>query len=229
MGADESRGGVEPQGGVIMKLIGWMPGLLLGIGAAASAVAGAQRSVPLRAALENVVPREIQGFRGTDQVVSEEEQRVAGMDEYLLRNYARAGGADAGFSVYVGYYQHQTRGHTIHSPRNCLPGAGWEALTSGSTTVKTKDGDVQVTRYLLQRENERAVVLYWYQGRGRIESSEYAVKLQLLRDAALRRRSDEALVRVVVPIATGENEALAVATAVASQLIPAVDEALPTW
>jgi EpsI family protein len=206
-----------------------MPALLLGMGAAASAVAGAQRSVPLRAPLENVVPREIQGFRGTDQVVSEQEQRVAGMDEYLLRNYSRAGGAGAGFSVYVGYYQYQTRGHTIHSPKNCLPGAGWEALTSGTTTVETQDGPVHVTRYLLQRENERAVVLYWYQGRGRIESSEYAVKLQLLRDAALRRRSDEALVRVVVPIATTEEDALAMAASIASQLIPAVDLALPSW
>jgi EpsI family protein len=206
-----------------------MPALLLGIGAAASALAGAQRSVPLRAALGDVVPLEIAGFHGTDLTVSEQEQRVAGMDEYLLRNYARAGGAGAGFSVYVGYYQHQTRGHTIHSPKNCLPGAGWEALTSGTTTVATQGGAVQVTRYLLQREKERAVVLYWYQGRGRIESSEYAVKLQLLRDAALRRRSDEALVRVVVPIATTEEDALAMAASIASQLIPAVDLALPSW
>lgn len=212
-----------------MKLIAWMPALLLGIGAAASAVAGAQRSVPLRAALDNVVPREIQGFHGTDLVVSEQEQRIAGMDEYLLRNYTRAGGSGTGFSIYVGYYQYQTRGHTIHSPKNCLPGAGWEALTSGTTTVATTDGAVQVTRYLLQRENERAVVLYWYQGRGRIESSEYAVKLQLLRDAALHRRSDEALVRIVVPIATDEDDALAMAASIASRLIPAVDEALPSW
>jgi EpsI family protein len=212
-----------------MKLTVWMPAVLLGIGAAASAFSGGQRGVPLRASLENVVPREIQDFHGTDRVVSEQEQRVAGMDEYLLRNYSRAGGAGGGFSIYIGYYQYQTRGHTIHSPKNCLPGAGWEALTSGTTTVETPDGAVRVTRYLLQRENERAVVLYWYQGRGRIESSEYAVKLQLLRDAALRRRSDEALVRVVVPITTGEDDALAMAAGIAAHLIPAVDQALPTW
>jgi EpsI family protein len=161
--------------------------------------------------------------------VSEQERRVAGMDEYLLRSYAGADSTSAGFSIYVGYYQHQARGHTIHSPKNCLPGAGWEALTSATAAVPIAGASVQVTRYLLQRNDERAVVLYWYQGRGRVENNEYVVKWDLLRDAALRRRSDEALVRVVVPIATGESEALAVATAVASQLIPAVDEALPTW
>lgn len=212
-----------------LKIMAWLPAILLSAGAAASAGAGAQRSTPLRARLADVTPLEMQGLRGVDQTVSEQERRVAGMDEYLLRSYAGADSTSAGFSIYVGYYQHQARGHTIHSPKNCLPGAGWEALTSATAAVPIAGASVQVTKYLLQRNDERAVVLYWYQGRGRVENNEYVVKWDLLRDAALRRRSDEALVRVVVPIATGENEALAVATAVASQLIPAVDEALPTW
>lgn len=212
-----------------LKIMAWLPAILLSAGAAASAGAGAQRSTPLRARLADVTPLEMLGLRGVDQTVSEQERRVAGMDEYLLRSYAGADSTSAGFSIYVGYYQHQARGHTIHSPKNCLPGAGWEALTSATAAVPIAGASVQVTKYLLQRNDERAVVLYWYQGRGRVENNEYVVKWDLLRDAALRRRSDEALVRVVVPIATGENEALAVATAVASQLIPAVDEALPTW
>ena len=212
-----------------LKIMAWLPAILLSAGAAASAGAGAQRSTPLRARLADVTPLEMQGLRGVDQTVSEQERRVAGMDEYLLRSYAGADSTSAGFTIYVGYYQHQARGHTIHSPKNCLPGAGWEALTSATAAVPIAGASVQVTKYLLQRNDERAVVLYWYQGRGRVENNEYVVKWDLLRDAALRRRSDEALVRVVVPIATGESEALAVATAVASQLIPAVDKALPTW
>jgi len=214
---------------VKLKIMAWLPAILLSAGAVASAGAGAQRSMPLRARLADVTPLEMQGLRGVDQTVSEQERRVAGMDEYLLRSYAGADSTSAGFSIYVGYYEHQARGHTIHSPKNCLPGAGWEALTSATATVPIAGASVQVTKYLLQRNDERAVVLYWYQGRGRVENNEYVVKWDLLRDAALRRRSDEALVRVVVPIATGESEALALATAVASQLIPAVDEALPTW
>jgi hypothetical protein len=69
-------------------------------------------------------------------------------------------------------------------------------------------------------------VLYWYQGRGRGASNEYRVKWDLLRDAALRRRSDEALVRVVVPVRSGEDAA-ALAVRVAETLAPAVAEALP--
>lgn len=207
----------------------WAPAVLLCIGVVASAGAGAQRTMPLRAPLADVVPGEIDGRHGVDQTVSENEQRIAGMDSYVLRNYASSDPAHAAFSVYVGYYEYQTRGHTIHSPKNCLPGAGWEPLTSGTAMVATADGPVQVTSYLLQRDEERAVVLYWYQGRGRVENNEYAVKWQLLRDAALRRRSDEALVRVVVPVTTDEAQALTFATTVAAQLMPRIDEALPTW
>jgi hypothetical protein len=70
-------------------------------------------------------------------------------------------------------------------------------------------------------------VLYWYQGRGRVESNEYRVKWNLLRDAALKNRSDEALVRIVVPAKTTVDAALREAADVAKVLVPAVAQALP--
>ena len=109
----------------------------------------------------------------------------------------------------------------------CLPGAGWEALTATTVAIPTATGSVPVTRYLLQREGEQALVLYWYQGRGRVEANEYRVKWNLLRDAALRRRSDEALVRIVVPVTESEAPAQSLAVAAAEVLIPAVAQALP--
>lgn len=204
----------------------WIPVVLLSLGVAASAGSGVQRTMPLRAPLGDVVPLHIDGLAGTDQTVSENEQRIAGMDQYLLRSYTSADPARAGFSVYVGYYEYQTRGHTIHSPKNCLPGAGWEPLTSSVATVTTAAGAVEVTRYLLQRNDERAVVLYWYQGRGRIENNEYAVKWHLLRDAAFRRRSDEALVRIVVPVIESEDASTATATRIAAIVMSGVSLAL---
>jgi EpsI family protein len=176
------------------------------------------------------MPAQLHGLSGVDQTISEKERRVAGMDDYLLRSYgsaAAAGAAATTFSVYVGYYEKQARGHTIHSPKNCLPGAGWEALASTTATVVTAAGTVEVTKYLLKRKEQRAIVLYWYQGRGRVEANEYRVKWNLLRDAALKRRSDEALVRVVVPVTQSEDKALEVATNVATDLIPALSRALP--
>jgi EpsI family protein len=204
----------------------WWPALLLTVGMAASVSARAQRTIPLSGDLGQVLPRELFGMRGVDLEVSAAEQRVAGMDSYLMRSYS-GGAAASAFSVYVGYYETQAQGNSIHSPKNCLPGAGWEALTSAPATVHTPQGPVRVTKYLLKRNDERAVVLYWYQGRGRIEANEYLVKWNLLRDAALRRRSDEALARIVVPVTTTEDAALDLAGRVATMLIPALGKALP--
>jgi EpsI family protein len=132
--------------------------------------------------------------------------------------------------VYVGYYDRQLQGKTIHSPKNCLPGAGWEAVSAGERTLSTALGPVKVNRYVLVNKQQRALVYYWYQGRGRVESNEYRVKLELLRDSALRGRSDEALVRVVVPLRTADDEAAAgeLGARVSAQLIPQVAEVLPS-
>ena len=58
-----------------------------------------------------------------------------------------------------------------------------------------------MNRYVLKNGAATAVVYYWYQGRGRVVANEYAVKWNLLRDAAVAGHTEEALVRVVVPVA----------------------------
>jgi EpsI family protein len=134
------------------------------------------------------------------------------------------------FSIYVGYYDHQTQGKTIHSPKNCLPGSGWEALAQAERQVPTPGGRETVNRYLLQNGQERALVFYWYQGRGRVAANEYRVKWELLRDAALTGRSEEALVRIVIRLRPDRNEEQAerLATRVAGELIPSVFAVLPS-
>ena len=213
------------------KLLTWAPATILALGALFTVAVDGQRSMELRSPLNTTIPREIHGQKGIDLKVSKAEQRVAGMSSYVLRAFSPNGDqqdqAQSSFSVYVGYYAQQMRGQTIHSPKNCLPGSGWEALTSRPAVIATAGGPVTVNRYILQRKKQRALVLYWYQGRGRVESNEYQVKWNLLRDAATKRRSDEALVRIVVPVQTTEEAAYELASRVATSLVPAVTEALP--
>jgi len=210
-------------------VVAWAPALLLAVGAVFTVGVDLQRALPLRAPLGTALPTEIAGLRGTDVVLSEAEVRVAGVTDYLLRNYEPADSLSGAvpFSVYVGYYDSQTQGKTIHSPKNCLPGAGWEALASTSVTVAAPEGPVRVNRYLLQNGDAQALVLYWYQGRGRVESNEYVVKWDLLQDAALRQRSDEALVRIVVPVRGDIAPAFETASRTAHVVIPAIYQSLP--
>jgi len=184
----------------------------------------------------SAITRTIIGYESKDFVIDSAERVIAGMSDYIQRTF----GPDTAplFSVYVGYYDRQVQGKTIHSPKNCLPGAGWEPLSSEQVPVPG-GGAGTVNRVLLANKNVRALVYYWYQGRGRIASSEYGVKWDLLRDAALYGRTEEALVKIVVPVndavlGTGTiddaavREADALAMRVAAELAPAVDRVMPS-
>ena len=118
-----------------------------------------------------------------------------GVDEYLTRFYSRPG--EGVVHLYVGYYQSQAEGNSIQSPKNCLPGAGWQPISSGETQIPVGSGEaVKVNRYLIQKGRERQMVLYWYQSHGRVVASEYWAKLYLVMDAIQMNRTDGALVRV---------------------------------
>jgi len=185
-----------------------------------------QRARPLRASLGSSMPHHVAEYEAHEDTVSAEELRVAGMTSYLLRSYTAPDSVEpAGFSLYIGYCARQAEGNTIHSPKNCLPSSGWEPLASRTAVIALPIGSVTVNRYLIQNGPQRALVLYWYQGR--VEADEFAVKWQLLRDAVLRRRSDEALVRLVVPIADSEDRAFATASHVATIVGEALSRALP--
>ena len=212
----------------------WLPALVLCVGSVANLGTGAQRTKELRMPLAAAIPTTIDGAWGADLAISEQEQKVAGMTNYLMRAYFQHAGAPGAqnpleFTVYVGYYSRQEQGRSIHSPKNCLPGAGWEELRSSRVYLQTPAGRVPVNEYLLQNGPEQAVVIYWYQGRGRVQANEYAVKLDLVRDLALRHRSDEALVRVLVPVTSaGTEAAVQRALRIAGGLVPAAYRALPS-
>ena len=121
-----------------------------------------------------------------------------GVDDYVNRLYANSG---AYVGVYAAYYESQRQGNTMHSPLNCLPGAGWQPISRSELNIGLSDGSsIVVNRYIIQKGLDRQVVLYWYQSHGRVVSSEYAGKVYLVYDSIRLNRSDGGMVRVVSPI-----------------------------
>jgi EpsI family protein len=179
-------------------LRGWLPTGILAIGCLTLVAAKRQTPMPLLRPLGEVVPPRILGATGVDLPIAAEERKISGVSNFVLRVFGEASSAIR-FSIYVGYYEAQLEGKTIHSPKNCLPGAGWEPVASARIRLEVNGYSFPVNRYVLAKGNNQAVVYYWYQGRGRISANEYLVKWEQLRDRALAGRSDEALVRVVVP------------------------------
>lgn len=148
---------------------------------------------------------------GGDDRFDPQTESVLRADDYLLRNFQSQDGRFASF--YVGYYATQRNGATYHSPLNCLPGSGWNMSNPGIIVIKPTNGRpaFEANEYLIQNGNEKQLLVYWYQGRGRAVASEYWGKVYTVMDSLRRRRSDGAMVRVTVPV--GESEAAAVASA----------------
>lgn len=209
--------------------LAWAPAIVLCAGAVLSFWVGEPRSVDLRLPLDHL-PESLAGAASRELPLSPEELAANGASTYLYRAYESAAGGEA-FSLYVGYYASQRQGRTIHSPKNCLPGSGWEPLEARIVNLPAGGNEVPVNRYVLANGGSRAVVYYWYQGRGRVAADEYQVKWQLLRDAALTRRTEEALFRIVVPLSDAVTEAQAdqVAADAIATLVPAAWALLPAY
>lgn len=205
----------------------WLPGGLLAAGCLLNGTLLARRagSTPLAAPIESVAITSL-GVAGTDISISDDEKRVAGMTAFILRGYQSPGRPY--YSIFVSYYDEQRQGKSIHSPKNCLPGGGWEPVESAAITIPSSSGPVTVNRYRLVKDGQSAVVYYWYQGRGRVAHDEFRVKYELLRDAALHGRTEEALVRIFVQV-RGDDVAGAdaVAREAAFPLVADVNRVVP--
>lgn len=207
------------------KATPWVPAGILAAGCALMVTVGGQRPRHLVAPLSSL-PLEVEGFVARDLTIDPAELRVAGPHDYLMRLFQDS--TRTRLSLYVGFYEQQRQGKTIHSPKNCLPGAGWEPVQAGVRTVETSRGPITINQYLIAKGNAQALVYYWYQGRGRVEANEYRVKLDMVRDAAISRRSDEALVRIVVPVEQARSDAEKLGDAAVRRLYPALAAVLPS-
>lgn len=145
--------------------------------------------------------------------------------DYLLRNYIDAQGQVC--ALFAAYFGLQVEGAIIHSPRHCLPGAGWRIMSRDLVEVPSPQGPRPVNHLVIGQALDRMSVLYWYQGRGRVEANEYLDRLFLVLDGLRRQRTDGALVRLTSPLASGDARVLTAQIQMAEALIPALERLLP--
>jgi EpsI family protein len=163
-----------------------------------------------------------------DVPIEKEVQDVLLADDTLNRIYVRPDNLAA--FLFIAFFRTQRSGQAPHSPKNCLPGSGWEALESEPLTIEVpgRDKPIETNRYLVARGEEKSVVLYWYQSHNRIIAGEFAAKFWLIADSIKYHRSDSALVKIVVPVRDGDSTgATREATEFVKAVFPALSKQLP--
>lgn len=185
--------------------------------------------VQVKRSLLKEFPAQVGDWRqnGMGERFDRQTEEILNAQDYLLRTYTAPGGEVA--SMFVGYYGNLEFNTNWHSPTVCLPGSGW-VITPQEPVQITPAGQTRSFKsnyYIVQKNDERSLMLYWYQGRGRFLTDGFWTKVYTSLDALNRHRSDGAIVRVVVPIKSSEREALAAAQSFAAELVPLLSPFVP--
>jgi EpsI family protein len=151
-----------------------------------------------------------------DQTLDPHTLKALDPTAYLSRTYQKAGSQ---LGLFIAFYAQQRAGESMHSPKHCLPGSGWEIWKHDSATVPVNGNAVEINKYSIQNSGTRLLMFYWYQSNSRIVASEYVGKILLARDTVLTGHTAGSIVRIMLPDAPGADKE---AVAFASTLIPEV-------
>jgi EpsI family protein len=171
------------------------------------------------------VPRQLDSRTAMDVPIDQETLDVLGAGDFMSRLYV---GDGPPVGLFIGYFPSQRTGVTIHSPKHCLPGAGWVFESSQYVDLKDRDGKShRVGEYIISNGESRQFVIYWYQAHGRSVANEYMAKVYMVADAMRMNRTDGALVRVITQI--DAQDGLAGAKARAEQFTAQLAPMLPRF
>jgi EpsI family protein len=207
----------------------WIVAALLAGTALLLAARGDTDVIPVSEPLAQV-PRSISGWTSRDIHIDQQTLEVLGAGDFLSRLYASPENETAPIGLFIGYFPTQRTGVTIHSPKHCLPGAGWVFESSKYVDLPDASGKKhRVGEYIVANGMNRQFVIYWYQAHGRSVANEYMAKLYMVSDAVRLNRTDGALVRVTTPIGPDDDVSAARARAegFTAQLAPMLPRFIP--
>jgi EpsI family protein len=173
-------------------------------------------------------PERIGPWVGTDVTIPKADLIVLGPGFFLERRYNAPNKLP--IDLFLAYFPKQTTGDQIHSPKHCLPGAGWSPFYSTVLHIPWgHDQLLDANYYALELGSDREVVLYWFQSHGRTTASEYWEKFYLIADALRTNRTDGALVRVITGLTDRETLASAEqrTLAFAERILPLLGSYIP--
>jgi EpsI family protein len=157
----------------------------------------------------DLFPARLRDWQETQDYPVEQEIRDQLKADDMLNRLYQDPQSRAAASLFVAYFKTQRTGQSPHSPKNCLPGSGWEPEATGflDVAVAGQPQPIRINRYVVSHGGEKSVVLYWYQSQRRVIASEFSAKFWLVMDSIRYHRSDTALVRVTVPVVNNDQDA----------------------
>jgi EpsI family protein len=175
-------------------------------------------------------PAQLGNWSGKDIPLDKETLDVLGPGDFMVRGYQDPDSNLPYVDLFLAYFPSQRAGDTIHSPKHCLPGAGWTPEENDRVTLSLPGhGPFPANRYVISKAGARKLVLYWYWAHDRGVASEYWAKFYLVKDSIRMNRSDGALVRITTDMLPGETpgDAQQRLLPFASDVVPLLNNYIP--
>ncbi len=164
-----------------------------------------------------------------DSEVPPDEASLAQLqpDDYLSRDYVAGSNH---INLFVAYFKTQRTGHAPHSPKACLPGAGWEPVSSAVLPISVPQSGVTIdaNQYVVRRAGAEMAVFYWYQNSRRTIANEYMFQVYAVPELLSHGRTDVAFIRVITEITNGLGDARNTALDFIRQIFPEVRSHIPS-
>jgi EpsI family protein len=145
--------------------------------------------------------------------------------DYLSRNYEAPKVRRIG--LYIGYHDGGKESGEIHSPKNCLPGSGWQQVSTERMNLNTPLNKISLIKAVYQKGEIREMFLYWFQVQDKTLSDEYSLKLAGITNSIFHGRKDAAFIRISVPFDVDEHEAAEAGVRFIQDFYPLIREFLP--
>lgn len=193
--------------------------------AAAYVYARSEVAVPTSQPLD-LFPQHVGAWHMTGQARFDERTlAVLRPADYLSRSYRNDKGESV--SLYIGYHDGGPDSGAIHSPRQCLPGSGWNRLSSKVSSVEFDGQKIPYVQAIYQKDAEKQLFLYWFQVRDAIVTDEYMMKVEQIINSIKANRRDSSFIRLSVNATDRVDQAVAVGEQFIRDFYPAISQALP--
>lgn len=184
-----------------------------------------EASVPVNKPLQQFPQKSGDWFMTGEARFDERVLAVLLPTDYLSRNYENSRGERV--SLYIGYHDGGPNSGPIHSPKQCLPGSGWNRLDDDVRQLQVSGQRVSYVNSLYQKDTEQQLFLYWFQVRNQFLTNEYALKFSMAKNSFLSNRRESSFIRLSVLVSEGEDEARKIGENFIAAFLPAIQESLP--
>ncbi|MDP3024009.1 MAG: EpsI family protein [candidate division Zixibacteria bacterium] len=161
--------------------------------------------LPPNTANLQIIPLSTKTWQGLEYHFSDNTYQILRTDASTFRKYVDQQGNIVW--LFLAYFKSQKYGSQIHSPKNCLPGSGWNILKKDKYYFKVGLSDSLCSNlFTISDGKESELMFYWFITESGIVTNEFMLKLDLVLNSLRHKPTHAAFVRMTISLQRSDEK-----------------------